>query len=117
MSSDSLKFTDPLQCTEETEDGIMSEDKLSGVIPDSDSKRNGVDAATLLNPAHVFRYVSVEECVDLEDRIQEFLASLFYVLESKRLDRSYEKLDHMTLLKAPFELHREASVGDSDSRY
>ncbi|XP_029835060.2 protein brunelleschi isoform X1 [Ixodes scapularis] len=39
----------------------------------------------------------------LERDIQEFAASLVWVLESRRLDRSFEKLERFPLLKAPFE--------------
>jgi hypothetical protein len=34
---------------------------------------------------------------------QEFLTSLFFVLEGKRLDRTFERSDRLTLLCAPFE--------------
>ncbi|CAN8000592.1 unnamed protein product [Ixodes hexagonus] len=39
----------------------------------------------------------------LERDIQEFAASLVWVLESRRLDRSFEKQERFPLLKAPFE--------------
>lgn len=39
----------------------------------------------------------------LEKDIQEFAASLVWVLESRRLDRSFEKQERFPLLKAPFE--------------
>ena len=69
-----------------------------------------------MNSTQVLKYGSIDDCSDLEERIQEFVLSLFWVLESKRLDRSYEKSDHPTLLTAPFELRRDASVGDHDSK-
>jgi hypothetical protein len=65
----------------------------------------------------VLRYAAEADCPDLEERVQEFLESLFWVLESKRLDRSHEKLDHLTLLTAPFEHRRDNAFGDLESRY
>lgn len=44
-----------------------------------------------------------ESCSDLESHVLEFLNSLFYVLESKRLERTKEKPDKLTMLTAPFE--------------
>lgn len=42
-------------------------------------------------------------CADLESQLNEFINSLFWVLESKRLERSREKLERVSLLLAPFE--------------
>ncbi|KZC10481.1 Protein brunelleschi [Dufourea novaeangliae] len=44
-----------------------------------------------------------ETCSDLEVHIMECLNSLFWILESKRLERSREKIDRVSLLLAPFE--------------
>lgn len=44
-----------------------------------------------------------ESCSDLETYIVECLHSLFWILESKRLERSREKVDRVSLLLAPFE--------------
>ncbi|XP_076181020.1 trafficking protein particle complex subunit brun isoform X2 [Ptiloglossa arizonensis] len=44
-----------------------------------------------------------ETCPDLEVHIMECLNSLFWILESKRLERSKEKIDRVSLLLAPFE--------------
>lgn len=60
-------------------------------------------------------YEDSEPCVGLEDQISEFLSSLFWVLESKRLERSREKVERVSLLLAPFE--RKDFVGlDLESR-
>lgn len=60
-------------------------------------------------------YEDCEDCVGLEDQISEFLSSLFWVLESKRLERSREKVERVSLLLAPFE--RKDFVGlDMESR-
>lgn len=42
-------------------------------------------------------------CPDLDSQIIEFINSLFWVLESKRQERSREKLERVSLLLAPFE--------------
>ncbi|KAL1513674.1 hypothetical protein ABEB36_003053 [Hypothenemus hampei] len=48
-------------------------------------------------------YDEVAPCADLENQIVEFINALFWVLESKRLERSREKLERVSLLFAPFE--------------
>ncbi|KAI1289382.1 Trafficking protein particle complex subunit 9 [Halotydeus destructor] len=48
-----------------------------------------------------FSLHSIEDAVEKD--IQNFVSSLFWVLESKRLDRSFEKIEKSTLLVAPFE--------------
>lgn len=51
----------------------------------------------------------------LKQDLNDLVASLFFVLESKRLDKSYEKLDKVPLLLAPFE--NKSLVGlDTDSK-
>jgi trafficking protein particle complex subunit 9 len=52
--------------------------------------------------AAVRLYSPNEPCL-LDCDIKEFVSSLFWVLEHKRLERSREKLDKVTLLLAPFE--------------
>lgn len=53
--------------------------------------------------------------IKIKQDLQDLVASLFYVLESKRLDKSYEKLDKIPLLLAPFE--NKSLVGlDTDSK-
>lgn len=60
-------------------------------------------------------YTDTETCLDLEAQVSELLNSLFWVLESKRQERSREKLDRVPLLLAPFE--RKDIVGlDLESR-
>ncbi|KAJ8881936.1 hypothetical protein PR048_018423 [Dryococelus australis] len=53
--------------------------------------------------ARALRYHDGEACVGMEAQISEFLSSLFWVLESKRLERSREKVEKVSLLLAPFE--------------
>lgn len=60
-------------------------------------------------------YDESSPCVDLETQVNEFINSLFWVLESKRLERSREKIERVSLLLAPFE--KKDFVGlDMESR-
>lgn len=56
---------------------------------------------------HNFKTVGVfygdETCSGLEAQMSECLNSIFYILESKRLKCSREKIDKVSLLQAPFE--------------
>ncbi|NXO73289.1 TPPC9 protein, partial [Phainopepla nitens] len=62
-------------------------------------------------------YPSYHECGTVERRIEDFIESLFIVLESKRLDRATDKSgDKIPLLCVPFE--KKDFVGlDTDSRH
>ncbi|XP_017781590.1 PREDICTED: protein brunelleschi [Nicrophorus vespilloides] len=60
-------------------------------------------------------YAETEACDDLEQQLTEYVNSLFWVLESKRLEKSREKLERVSLLLAPFE--KKDFVGlDMESR-
>lgn len=61
-------------------------------------------------------YSSFEDCSDVEKRVEDFVESIFIVLESKRLDRATDKSgDKIPLLCVPFE--KKDFVGlDTDSR-
>ncbi|XP_064836227.1 trafficking protein particle complex subunit 9-like isoform X2 [Oncorhynchus masou masou] len=62
-------------------------------------------------------YPSYEDCPDVEKRVEDFVESIFIVLESKRLDRATDKSgDKIPLLCVPFE--KRDFVGlDTDSRH
>ncbi|KAK3088481.1 hypothetical protein FSP39_019701 [Pinctada imbricata] len=65
--------------------------------------------------AEVAFYPSENDATDLDDKLREFITSIFYVLEGKRLDRSFERQDRMQLLCAPFE--KKDYVGlDTDTK-
>lgn len=65
--------------------------------------------------SEVVFYPDLETAQDLEERLREFVTSLFFVLEGKRLDRSFERADKQQLLCAPFE--RKDYVGvDTDTK-
>ncbi|XP_023932034.1 trafficking protein particle complex subunit 9-like [Lingula anatina] len=51
--------------------------------------------------SHIWFYADIDKCPDLEEKVKEFVMTLFWVLEGKRLDRSFEK--KMQLISAPFE--------------
>ena len=53
--------------------------------------------------SEVLFYPSIDNCDDLEEKVREFLTSVFFVLDGKRLDRSFERADKMQFLLAPFE--------------
>lgn len=53
--------------------------------------------------SQAFFYREQDSCSDLETRVSDFLNALFWVLESRRLERSREKPDKVSLLLAPFE--------------
>ena len=50
-----------------------------------------------------FFYPENDPCDNLEANITEFISALFWILESKRLERTREKVDRVSLLLAPFE--------------
>ncbi|XP_055081412.1 trafficking protein particle complex subunit 9 isoform X1 [Periophthalmus magnuspinnatus] len=62
-------------------------------------------------------YPSFDNCSDVEKRVEDFVESIFIVLESKRLDRATDKSgDKIPLLCVPFE--KKDFVGlDTDSRH
>ncbi|XP_063041125.1 trafficking protein particle complex subunit 9 [Engraulis encrasicolus] len=62
-------------------------------------------------------YSSYDDCPDVERRVEDFVESIFIVLESKRLDRATDKSgDKIPLLCVPFE--KKDFVGlDTDSRH
>lgn len=122
------KLTDKLmdkssQLSDSSNDKIMTEhnDPLHSSLKKSENKpvdKNSKNAAdsTQSNKtsvqnsvtsegagSEVLFYPSIDSCEDLEEKIREFLTSIFFVLDGKRLDRSFEKADKMQFLCAPFE--------------
>lgn len=71
---------------------------------------------SMLSSSDVLCYANVDESLNTDEHIVEFLLSLFWVLESKRLHRSHEHIDNLTLLTAPFEQRKDSSIIDTDSR-
>ena len=118
LTKTSPTFTDPLNANALNSDGTIleeDEDDENGFLS-SQAAGIGNHLPKEANSSQIIFYPSVDNCMDLEDRIQEFVSSLFWVLESKRLDRSSERLDKLFLLTAPFE--KKDIVGiDTDSRW
>ncbi|XP_022123809.2 protein brunelleschi [Pieris rapae] len=52
---------------------------------------------------HAMFYGENDPVLDLEQHVADLVNSLFWVVESKRLERSKEKLEKVSLLLAPFE--------------
>ncbi|XP_026321258.1 protein brunelleschi [Hyposmocoma kahamanoa] len=64
---------------------------------------------------HAMFYGENDPVTDLEQNVAELINALFWVVESKRLERSREKVEKVTLLLAPFE--KKDFVGlDMESR-
>jgi hypothetical protein len=78
-------------------------DETTGIDPSMPSNDGAADRDNSKRTNNVWFYPTIESCFDLEDKMQEFVMSLFWVLEGKRLDRSFEKLEKVPLLVAPFE--------------
>ncbi|XP_058454101.1 protein brunelleschi [Malaya genurostris] len=53
--------------------------------------------------SRAFFYPENDSCSNLETKISEFITSLYYILELKRLEKTREKVDKVPLLLAPFE--------------
>ncbi|KAI5100868.1 trafficking protein particle complex subunit 9 isoform X1, partial [Silurus meridionalis] len=77
---------------------------------------SGNATAELQRPDVAF-FPGYDDCPELEKTIQDFIQSIFIVLESKRLDRATDKSgDKIPLLCVPFE--KKDFVGlDTDSRH
>lgn len=52
---------------------------------------------------HAMFYGENDPVPDLEQNVADLINSLFWVVESKRLERSREKLEKVSLILAPFE--------------
>ena len=75
---------------------------------------NGLIMPTVFKSRGFF-YAENDQCQSLEANMAEFISSLFWILEHKRLERTKEKFDKVSLLLAPFE--KKDFVGlDMESR-
>ncbi|XP_052865925.1 protein brunelleschi [Anopheles cruzii] len=83
--------------------------KLStgGGAGSDDEKSGGTIEKCFQTPSYfksrAFFYPENDSCSNLETKISEFITSLYYILELKRLEKTREKLDKAPLLLAPFE--------------
>lgn len=81
----------------------------------SSSKKFIIASPVNSRSTHCIVYPGTDNCDQLEHDVKEFLNSLFWILESKRLDRSFEKQDKIPLLTAPFEKKNFVGI-DTDTR-
>ena len=89
---------------------------IDAVVGETGCQTVTESGCSALSSSDVLCYASVDESLNIDEHIVEFLLSLFWVLESKRLDRSCEHVDNLTLLTAPFEQRKDSSIVDIDSR-
>ena len=69
----------------------------------SNNGKTYVNGTSATASSHIWYYESYDDTKDLEQRLHEFASSIFWILESKRLDRAFERQDKPVLLLAPFE--------------
>lgn len=81
----------------------------------SSSKKFIIASPVNSRSTHCIIYPGTDNCDQLEHDVKEFLNSLFWILESKRLDRSFEKQDKIPLLTVPFEKKNFVGI-DTDTR-
>lgn len=95
-----------------------NESTSNGFKLDDDEQKILIDSNMVLPTifkSRGFFYSENSNCANLESRVNDFIHSLFWILESKRLERSKEKFDKVSLLLAPFE--KKDFVGlDMESR-
>lgn len=96
LDSKLLLTTEPTNCT--------------SYLPNIANRSHSSSSTTIYNgpvpssPNEYIQYESDEHCCEqIELRIRQFLTGLFWVLESKRLDRAGDKMEKIPLLMAPFE--------------
>ncbi|XP_060554230.1 trafficking protein particle complex subunit 9-like [Ruditapes philippinarum] len=96
LNDTSSQITFIRQKTEKVDKSIESVKQSVTRTPSNNSLRDKPGSEVVFYP-------SVDMCDGLEESVREFVTSLFFVLEGKRLDRSFERLDKSQLLCAPFE--------------
>lgn len=102
--------------------GPTEQDEIAESLSNDPSNRNS-DTVRLQDQyttpsnfkAQAFFYRENEMCLDLESHIVDFINALFWVLESRRLERLREKIEKLTPLFAPLE-KRDFVGMDMDSR-
>lgn len=110
-SDSGSESTSEVGCCEESKVDSPRDSALDSTHDTSHSSMNssGSQASRVsLQPPSNFKtralfYPTGDHAVNIESQLQEFVSSLFWVLESKRLDKSQEKLERPPLLCAPFE--------------
>lgn len=97
-------FFGPDETEEEKALATNHVDETAEALPAPAPKRLQDEFTTPSNfKAQAFFYREHEMCSDLEAHMADFVNALFWVLESRRLERSREKVEKFSLLTAPFE--------------
>ncbi|GFQ92975.1 trafficking protein particle complex subunit 9 [Trichonephila clavata] len=84
-------------------------------IGDSPASKKFFIPSSSSRSTHCIIYSDTNNCDQLEYDVKEFVNSIFWILESKRLDRSFEKQDKIPLLTAPFEKKNFVGI-DTDTK-
>lgn len=113
VHSEDSGVTSDLSPTESSIDGEKTKELKPSTEPETRPHSNSLTKES--TGAEVVFFPCIDDCPDLEEKLKEFISSIFFVLDGKRLDRSFERLDRMQLLCAPFE--RKDYVGlDTDTK-
>uniref|UniRef100_A0A914EKI2 KIF-binding protein n=1 Tax=Acrobeloides nanus TaxID=290746 RepID=A0A914EKI2_9BILA len=81
-----------LELIKEQYDSIK--DELRDMLVDSRCALFGFSkAAEIFEPREILSYSSLEDSEEFENDVRELIRSIYFVLESRRLDLSYEKMD------------------------
>jgi trafficking protein particle complex subunit 9 len=109
IDGDKMIIDKSVNGNDSTSNGFKLEDSEQKILAD-----NNMVLPTVFKSRGFF-YNENNTCPNLESRINDFIHSLFWILESKRLERTKEKFDKVALLLAPFE--KKDFVGlDMESR-
>lgn len=82
-------------------------EELHNVASGLEEKKDATIESCFQTPSNfksrAFFYPENDQCSNLETKISEFITSLYYILELKRMEKTREKIDKVPLLLAPFE--------------
>lgn len=116
-------FEDDQKTTEDDKPSVSSDpaESISSVdsFPSNSSASIPIQEENFTTPSnfktHAMFYGENDPVPDLEQNVSDLINALFWVVESKRLERSREKLEKVSLILAPFE--KKDFVGlDMESR-
>ncbi|GBL72159.1 Trafficking protein particle complex subunit 9 [Araneus ventricosus] len=85
------------------------------IAGDSPASKKFMIPSSNSRSTHCIIYSDTNNCDQLEHDVRELVNSIFWILESKRLDRSFEKQDKIPLLTAPFEKKNFVGI-DTDTK-
>ncbi|XP_052097237.1 trafficking protein particle complex subunit 9-like [Mytilus californianus] len=115
VHSEDSGVTSDLSPTEVCGEGDCTKDNKIQNDPEMSGRPHSNSLTKESTGAEVVFFPCIDECPDLEEKLKEFVSSIFFVLDGKRLDRSFERADRMQLICAPFE--KKDYVGlDTDTK-